>query len=125
MVLALVVSPKVPPPLEVHVPALLVVAATTVTVALLHTVYGPPALAVAEVVTATMVVDETDAHGPEPSGSAVVQVRMMVPGAALAGVKVVLVLVALPKVPVPGCADHDPGPFAVAWMFTAAVPQVT
>ncbi len=53
-----------------------------------------------------------------------VHVRVMVPGVALAGVKVVLVLVALPKVPAPAGAVQDPGPFAVAWMFTAFVPQL-
>ncbi len=122
--LALVGLVKVPPPLEVHVPLLLVVA-TTVTVALLHTVYGPPTLAVAGAFTVRVAVADAGWHGPLLSGSLVVQVRVMVPGVALAGVKVVLVLVGFAKAPVPAGADQDPGPFALAWMFTACVPQVT
>jgi hypothetical protein len=56
--LALVEVAKVPPPFEVHVPSLLVVA-TTVTVALLHTVYGPPTLAVAGAFTVRVAVAAT------------------------------------------------------------------
>jgi hypothetical protein len=48
----------------------------------------------------------------------------MVPGVALVGVKVVLVLVGFANTPAPGGADHVPVPLVVAWTFTACVPQV-
>ncbi len=54
-----------------------------------------------------------------------VHVRVMVPGVALAGVKVVLVLVGFANTPVPAGADQVPVPLVVAWTFTACVPQVT
>ena len=54
-------------------------------------------------------------HGPVPSGSLVVQVRvMLLPDWLGAGVKVVPALVAFRNVPVPGGAVQLPAPLVVA-----------
>ena len=116
-------SPKVPVPSVVQIPLLFVLAAID-TGALLHAVYGPVVAAVAGSFTVNVAAFDTDAQGPGPSGSLVVQVRMMLPGVALAGVKVVLALVVLANVPAPGVVLHTPVPLPVEVMFTAPLPQV-
>jgi len=67
---------------------------------------------------------DTAAQGPGPSGSFVVQVRLMVPGVALAGVKVVVALVVLANVPAPGVLLQTPAPLPEEVMLTAPLPQV-
>jgi hypothetical protein len=67
---------------------------------------------------------ENTGHGPLPSGSAVVQVRLMVCDDDEAGVNVVLRLVAVPKAPEPGGALHVPVPLEVADTGTGLAPHV-
>ncbi len=81
-------------------------------------------VAVAGSFTVSVAVFDTAAQGPAASGSFVVQVRLMVPGVALAGVKVVVALVVLAKVPAPGVVLHTPAPLPVEVMLTAPFPQV-
>lgn len=113
-----------PEPVVVHVPGVFVVA-EMFTGALLQPVYGPFTVAVAGGFTVIVAVLETLVQGPAPSGSLVVQVRVIVGGGAAAGVNVVVLLVALAKVPVPAGALHCPGPLAIAVMLTGRFPQVT
>ena len=115
---------KVPPPVVVHCPLPLVVA-LMFTGALLQAVKVPVMDAVAGAFTVSVAVTETGWQGPLPSGSAVVQVRVMLPGLAFAGVKVVLALVGLPNVPAPAGADQVPASLDCAATFTGSVPHVT
>jgi hypothetical protein len=92
--------------------------------ALLQAMKGPLMVAVAGSFTVSVAEFDTAAQGPDASGSFVVQVRLMVPGVALAGVKVVVALVVLAKVPAPGVVLHTPAPLPVEVMLTAPFPQV-
>jgi hypothetical protein len=67
---------------------------------------------------------ETTGHGPLPSGSAVVHVRLIVCDDDEEGVNVVLRLVAVPKAPEPGGALQVPVPLEVAETGTGLEPQV-
>ena len=64
-------------------------------------------------------------QGPVPSGSSVVHVSVIGEGVPLPGVKNVLGLFALSKLPVPLVTDHNPVPELVAEISTGSLPQVT
>jgi hypothetical protein len=124
VVIALLVGAKVPL-LEVdHVPAAFVVALKA-SVALLQRLDVAVSEAVAGGYTVNAEFELTAGHGPLPSGSAVVQVSVIVCEVELLGVKVVLVFEAVPNTPAFGLAVQLPVPLAVAFILTALAPHVT
>ncbi len=109
---------KEPVPEVVQTPLLLVVA-LMFTGALLQAAKGPVIDAEAGGFTDSWAVLVTGGHGPVPSGSDVVQVKVIVlPAWLFAGVNVVDAFDAFPKVPVPTGALQDPVPDEVAEIFT-------
>ena len=124
VVIALFVGAKVPLLEEDHVPAAFVVALKA-SVALLQRLEVAVSEAVAGGYTVNVELALTAGHGPVPSGSAVVQVNVMVCEVELLGVNEVEVFALFPNVPAFGLAAQVPAPLAFALIFTALAPHVT
>ena len=124
MVKGLDASPNWPLPLVVHCPTPLV-APLRFTSVVPQVSYGPPASAVAATSTITSTVASSGGQGPAPSGSTVVQVNSTVlPASFAAGVYVVVLAVASPKLPCPPLQVPPPGVVVTTMLATSPLQMV-